>query len=392
MKTSGKGKIKSWATYMFAGRPKTSDYECDLYDRIAPIIVSARAMKETLGGVELAKLKIEFSEPVQKTTEGVAKGDAVLSFYINNGKEPQFTEHIPLNAGSSIPATTNSNVMNLLYSPSSLFPQSGDYIHFGSIAGVGLFTDQSDYDKAIFGTDTLRPADDATYKWNVAPGYDASNRRPSPWVLISGEVNSYAVRLIPSAMGGIPKTPSEAAIYDPFEVVTYDASKDDDDFRADIRAGKGENLEKYGYIPHGWYVKTDMGALIESRDDYVNADKKNVFFDYELSFFTNLGAHVATNKGRIFCDDDKNYSVNGKYYFGGPGHNCVENRKNFYILWNMKSNKNRLVGSGAYISKLKTYVQLDNHGKKNKFEKREMWGVRHNAKTTGSFPAIKLNP
>ena len=392
VKTSGKGKIKSWATYMFAGRPKTSDYECDLYDRIAPIIVSARAMKETLGGVELAKLKIEFSEPVQKTTEGVAKGDAVLSFYINNGKEPQFTEHIPLNAGSSIPATTNSNVMNLLYSPSSLFPQSGDYIHFGSIAGVGLFTDQSDYDKAIFGTDTLRPADDATYKWNVAPGYDASNRRPSPWVLISGEVNSYAVRLIPSAMGGIPKTPSEAAKYDAFEVVTYDASKDDDDFRADIRAGKGENLEKYGYIPHGWYVKTDMGALIESRDDYVNADKKNVFFDYELSFFTNLGAHVATNKGRIFCDDDKNYSVNGKYYFGGPGHNCVENRKNFYILWNMKSNKNRLVGSGAYISKLKTYVQLDNHGKKNKFEKREMWGVRHNAKTTGSFPAIKLNP
>jgi hypothetical protein len=351
-------------------------------------------MTKTQAGTELAELRIEFSEPVQKTTEGEAKGDAVLSFYINNGKNPQFTEYIPLYGGFSIPSQTNSNTMSLLYDPSKLFPQAGDYLHFGSIAGVGLFADQSDYATVVPGADSLRPADDANYKWNVAPGYDAINatgRLPSPWVLISGEVSSYAVRIIPSAMGGIPKTPSESANLDPFEVVAYDANKDEDDFRADIRAGQGE-FAKYGYIPHGWYVKTDMGALIESRDEYVNSDKKNVFFDYELSFFTNLGSHVATQKGRIYCDDEKNYSENGKYYFGGPGHDCVNNRRNFYILWNMKSDKNRLVGSGAYITKLKTYVQLDNHGKKSKFDKSEMWGVRHNAKTIGSFPAIKLNP
>ena len=58
----------------------------------------------------------------------------------------------------------------------------------------------------------------------------------------------------------------------------------------------------------------------------------------------------------------------------------------------MKSDKKRLVGSGAYISKIKTYVQLDNFGKKNKFDKSEMWGVRHNAKVLGSFfPIIKAN-
>jgi hypothetical protein len=54
----------------------------------------------------------------------------------------------------------------------------------------------------------------------------------------------------------------------------------------------------------------------------------------------------------------------------------------------MKSKQNRLVGSGAYITKLKSFVQLDNFGKKNKLEKSEMWGVRHNAKTIGSFPSL----
>jgi hypothetical protein len=115
-----------------------------------------------------------------------------------------------------------------------------------------------------------------------------------------------------------------------------------------------------------------------------------VFFDYDLRFFTNLGSHVASLKGRIYCDDDENMARNRKYYFGGAGHNCVENRKNFFIVWNMKSDKNRLVGTGAYISKLNSYVQLDNFGKKNKIEKTEVWGVRHTAKTPGSYPTIKV--
>ena len=54
----------------------------------------------------------------------------------------------------------------------------------------------------------------------------------------------------------------------------------------------------------------------------------------------------------------------------------------------MKSNDNRMVGSGAYISKVKTFVQLDKYGKKNKLEKSEMWGVRHNANEVGSLPPL----
>ena len=65
-------------------------------------------------------------------------------------------------------------------------------------------------------------------------------------------------------MGGIPRTPAEAANLDAFDIFTYDANKDDDNFRADILAGQGE-FEKYGFIPHGWYVKTDMGATDEKK-------------------------------------------------------------------------------------------------------------------------------
>ena len=388
VKTAGTGKFKSWATYKYKGKTVTEPFTCEfLLDRIAPIIVSARAESDESS----ARLKIEFSEPVQKTTDGIGKGDAVLSFYINNGKNPQFTEYIPLKTGATIPSETGTGVMNLFYNPDGLFPQSGDYLHIGSIAGVGLFTDKSDYAKKVQGSDTLRPADDANHKWNVAPGYDATDRRPSPWVLISGEVSSYAVRIIPPAVGGIPRTPSESADLDPFDIFTYDATKDETDFRNDIRGGQGE-FSKYGFVPHGWSVKSDMGALIESKEEYVDVDKKNVFFNYEFSLYTNLGSHVATKKGRIYCDDDKNKEVNKRYFYGGAGQNCVGKRMNFYILWNMKSDKKRLVGSGAYISKLKTYVQLDNFGKKNKFDKSEMWGVRHNAKVLGSFfPIIKAN-
>lgn len=382
MKTGGVGKLRSWAIYTSRGVVTPHLSESVVYDRIAPIIVGARTTTESTGGVDMPKMKIEFSEPVKKTAFGVAEGDKVFSFYINNGKERQFAEYLALAPGFTVPEATNDNVMTLRYSATSMFPQSGDYIHFRTLNNAGLVMDQSEYDKYP-GCDTIRPAEDATHNWNAAPGYlEVDGRVPSPWALVSGEVQSYVVRLIPSALGGIPRTPEESAALDPFDIFTYDANKDDEQFRNEILAGQGE-FAKYAYIPHGWFAKIDMGAIVESKEDYVDANKENVFIDFKLDFFTNLGSHVATYKKRIFCDDAKNVKVNGKSFFGGT--NCVENRRNFFVLWNMKSDKNRLVGSGAYVSKLETYVQLDNHGKKSKFEKTEMWGVRHNARTFGSL-------
>ena len=43
----------------------------------------------------------------------------------------------------------------------------------------------------------------------------------------------------------------------------------------------------------------------------------------------------------------------------------------------MTSDKNRLVGTGAYIVKWSSYVYLGAFKKKNKMDGTEVWGVRH---------------
>ena len=373
VKTDGLGSLKSWATYTARGKKVTSEYSTVVYDRIAPIIVSARAVTDTSGKNGNSRLKLVFSEEVAKTA-GAPEGDKVFSFYINSGNTPVYKDHIDLNG-----VTLAQNIgreATLIYSQATgVFPQSGDYIHFRSLGEDGLITDQSEYASAP-GGDSLRPKDDATFKWNVATGYNAKNRLPSPWVLISGDVSAYAERFIPSAYNGIPLSPSEAANLPASEVFAFDANKEPADFFnaiANKNTAQDSAFGKYGYIPHGWYVKTDMGALIESKEEYAGINKADVYFDYEIQLFTNLGSHVMTQKGRISCTDQK--------YFKGD---CVQNRKNFYIAWNMKSDKDRLVGTGAYISKLKSYVQLSKFGKKNKNDKSEMWGVRHNSTVIGA--------
>ena len=390
VKTSGSGTVKSWATYCpkfkedgtCSSKPVTSAYEGVIYDRIAPIIVSARTETES-GGSAVARLKVEFSEPVQKTTAGVAQGDNVFLFYINNGKNPRAEENMPLATGFAIPEKLKV-VESWPYDQSGEFPQAGDYIHFRTIGGEGLIMDQSDYAIAP-GADTLRIADDATHNWNVAPGYEQTDRLPSPWVLISGKVSFYVVRLLDKS--STPLSQAEMAKLPVIDVFTFDADKDEKDFNQAIEFGTN-GLNAYGFAPHGWYVKSDLGALIESKEEYSQklSDKKDqVYLDYDVQYFTNLGTYVAGKKGRIYCDDKKNQEVNHQTYFDGK--NCVDVRRNFYITWNLKSNEDRFVGAGAYIAKIKTFSKLGEFGKFNTADKTEMWGVRHG----DGKSAIKIN-
>ena len=391
VKTSGSGKLKSWATYTARGATVTTAYDGVIYDRIAPIIISARAVTDTAAGKN-AQLRISFSEPVQKTEAGEQQGDNVFSFYINAGKEHHYVDYISVLSGVSYGNKLDS-VQTIFYSQASEFPQAGDYIHFRGINGTGLMMDQSNYKNtdSIPGAEGLRSDDESKYLWNVAPAYDSdpSVRVPSPWALITGAVNAYAVRLIPDAVGSIPLTPSEAAKLPDVEAFTFDAYKDESDFKKALinkDVNVDPNLANYGFVPHGWFVKSDMSALIvqdTTTQAAIGNNYASVFFNYELQFFTNLGSHVLTKKGRIYCDDKMNEKENGRLYF--EGRNCVDKPKNFFIVWNMKSDKERLVGSGAYIAKLKTYVQLASFGKKNKNDKSQMWGVRHNTKVIGSF-------
>ena len=390
VKTSGTGKLVSWASFTARGVAAVKDYSSVIYDRIAPVIISARATTDTTNGKN-ATLTVTFSEDVAKTDVGVQEGDNnVLSFYVNAGKNRHFAEYIPTAAGTSKNKKID-RVHTFIFSQNSDFPQAGDYIRFRGINGIGLAADFSVYD-SIPGADTLRK-DEPAISWNIAPAHNVqAPRLPSPWVLITGDVNSYAERLIPSAYGGIPLPPSEAKNLPNVEVITFDAYKDEGDFKkamSEKNASIDPKFGKYGFITHGWFVKSDMSALIvadTNTQKVIGTDYKKVTFHYEIQLFSNLGSHILTKKATINCDDAENKEVDK---FGNPikyfdGSNCVDKPKNFFILWNMMDENDRFVGSGAVISKLKSWVKLDGVGTRNKFEKTEMWGVRHHTSVIGS--------
>ena len=406
VKTSGVGKITSWATFSKAkgATPVTQHYEAPVYDRVAPIIVAARAIADNSSSGK-AQLKLTFSESVQKTDVGAQQGENVFSFFVNAENKHEFRESIDVAQGITY-GNKFAIEHTFLYSQDREFPQAGDYIHFRAINGIGLIKDQSEYSNE--GLDAIRNAaaalvgETSTTDWNIAPAYDSYvdpfGRVPSPWALITGDVESYAERLVPSGYTGIPATIDPKTLPS-VEVLTFDAFKDKEDFKQGIsgvdgnKAALNTGFGRYGndYVPHGWYVKSDMSALIvadSATQAKIGRNYKDVVFNYQIQLFSNLGNHVLTKEGKIYCDDAENVKPEngGVAYFDNS--NCVDKPKNFFIIWNMKDGNDRLVGSGAYISKLKSSVTVGDTGTKNKFEKTEMWGVRHHTKVIRNTPAI----
>ncbi len=188
VKTSGTGKVRSWAAYTTRGRVVSQSYDGILLDRIAPVIVSAKAFKSA--GAKTMQLKLTFSEPVQKTKVGEQNGDNIFSFYINASKEHHYEDYIPVLPGVAYGDKLDS-VQTILYDMNSTYPQAGDYIHVRSVKGEGLLMDQSNYkDMAdtllvAAGFENPRATNETTYNWNYAPGYDATKRLPSPWIKIT---------------------------------------------------------------------------------------------------------------------------------------------------------------------------------------------------------------
>ena len=93
--------------------------------------------------------------------------------------------------------------------------------------------------------------------------------------------------------------------------------------------------------------------------------------EYKTQYFTSLGIFVNSNSGSLSCTDT--------LYNG----NCLDDDKDgkIFLAWNMKSKKNRLVGTGVYIARLSYKIRV---GKSTKVDRTQdfLWGVRH-GKTKG---------
>ena len=137
----------------------------------------------------------------------------------------------------------------------------------------------------------------------------------------------------------------------------------------------------------GHIVKADMYALYNGLTDAERREiqPQDIYFYYEVQYYTNLGNFVASKKQKIYCDDKKNTEIDPvtgqqiQYFNGGT---CIDAGmdRNFFIGWNMRSDKGRVVGTGAYIVKLNSYVRLGSAGKGAKQEHTSVWGIKRSPK------------
>ena len=351
-------KIASFTIYKWKGKEARTFFEKGLTDRIAPVILSARASTETDGGV-YDLVKIVVSEPVSVVDASVAS--QAFSYYLNSAIDiaSESARYLQVTAqGVPQPKKDTLSIRYYNADPNNPTPHVGDYIRFRADKLVWADTSNG----AAPGMDTLRQATDADMHWNSPTDFSASvattGRLPSPWVQVVGDAK-IDVTTISFNYADPTKVTPETPVGEVFPVKT------------------NENLDKVkedhpGTLGH--FVQSDMGSIIGSDDKFASINHGDIYFFYQVDYYSNLGTYVASQSGKIYCND-KFFSADPKTTPDGMG-DCVKNPRNFYVAWNMLSDKHRLVGTGAYITKYTSYVKLGDVGKKAKKEKTEVWGVK----------------
>ena len=349
VKTAGRGKVLNFATYEDRKKVTKGHFDGSVTDRIAPIIVSARIENSS---DQVNRLTVQLSEPVKMLDKTNVM--APFTFYMNSATDVSDANKYASSTARREPTGEGTDKLIILYDKTqgtkNPTPRMGDYIRFRADSWMWGDTVKTESDIAV------RNAGDADMHWNSPTDYNSSKRLPSAWVSILGEysVEVSAVKL--ARTGDIePGTP----VVQPYAIETF-WNKDS------ILAHYGNTL--------GFIVQSDMAAFMSSdeKTEQCFKDKadaiNDVYFQYEVQYYTNLGSYVAGDKKKIYCTD--------KTYFD-KGNDCRDDPRNFYIAWNMLSDKGRLVGTGAYIAKLKSYVSLGKcGGKVGKAEETDMWGVQ----------------
>ena len=344
-------KIASFTEYEWKGKPVRTFFEKRLTDRIAPIILSARASTESDGGV-YDQVKIIVSEPVMLAD--ASNGTKAFTYYLNSAIDVPESQRYMNAAAQGKPQDRKDTLVIRYYNADAQnpTPHVGDYIRFR--ADAFLWTDTSNGVAA--GSDTLRLATDADMHWNSPTNYNSTARLPSPWVQVTGDAK-IDVTTISFNYADPTQVTADTPVGEVFPVKTNE----------NIDKVKADHPTTLGH-----FVQSDMGSIIGSSPEYAAVDKSEVYFYYEVHYYTNLGNFVASQSGKIACNDPF-FSPDPKTNATGD---CVKNPRNFYVAWNMLSDNHRLVGTGAYITKYESFVKVGDLGKKAKKEKTEVWGVK----------------
>ena len=359
VKTFGEGKLLSFASYTEKNVTNKEHFDRNITDRMAPVIVSARVDNFS---EQLDRLTVTFSEPVKMIDETNKK--APFTFYMFSATDVAEANRYASPTADAAPGGLGTAKLTLVYnktqSTKNPTPRLGDYIRFR--ADSRMWRDTSDITSEYI----TRVSSDSSLMWNSPTDYNSSKRLPSSWVMVVGDY-SVEVSAIKLATMNKDIDAKNTPVVEVFTVPTT--------------MGKDEIAKLYPNTL-GFIVKSDMASFMSKdsvTEKYFNDHPdalKDVYFQYETQYYTNLGAYVAGNKQRIYCSDEVNKRENKKEYFGGK--DCRVNQGNFYIAWNMLSDKKRLVGTGAYIAKLTSFVNLAEMGKvkASKTEETDMWGAK----------------
>ena len=353
VKTVGRGKVLNFATYEDRKKVTKGHFDGSVTDRIAPVIVSARIENSS---DDINRLTVQLSEPMKLLDSSYKM--APFTFYMNSATDVSDTKKYASSEARREPTGVGTDKIIVLYDKTqgakNPTPRVGDYIRLRADSWMWSDTVNTK-------SDVARSSGDADMHWNSPTDYNSSKRLPSAWVSILGEYSAEvsAIKLASINKDLPPNTPA----VEPFIIPTT--------------FNKDSIMARYpGTL--GFIVQSDIAAFIngdEKIDSCFNANPdalEDVYFQYEVQYFTNLGSYVAGDKQKIYCKDPK---------FFGEGKTCREVHGNFYIAWNMLSDKKRLVGTGAYIAKLKSFVNLgdkcaDGKVKASKVEETDMWGAK----------------
>jgi fibro-slime domain-containing protein len=117
----------------------------------------------------------------------------------------------------------------------------------------------------------------------------------------------------------------------------------------------------------GHLLRTDMADIyVANKQFFPDLTMDQVKVEWDVQYFSNIGQYVASNKGSVACNDAE--------MFQGD---CLANRGFVFVGWNYKTDQNRFVGSGAYVTVLKTKITVMGETEPGTDQNlTEIWGVR----------------
>ncbi len=336
--------IESWMRFKKGAIEISAGSMAYIDEKVPPVILTARITAAT-GGGKNDQVRLTFSEPLAELSAAqVPQATELFHYYLRSAAVNTAAQRYVAVSANSVSWNANRDEVLLVYAndnqTASPSPRAGDYVRI----------------RAGFLTDSLG---------NVPTDYNAVV--PSPWVQLEGDAKSeiWSIKFAeidpndPDTQKRIEKGEIETI----YHVGLYDSP---DSIKARFPG-------QLGYI-----VRTDMSNILSSDTVLMKLNPEDIQIVTETHYYTNLGGFVAEGgKRKIACD---NPIFNGNATDNTTKGDCRVHPGYVFLGWNLLAHNKRLVGTGAYIAKLSTHVEIKGASKRAKHDVTEIWGVHRKQK------------